>query len=142
MYLKKKKQEEPIGFGVKEDSSIREEEEQLKQKKKEMEDRLEEEEKKIGAYERELRELMSLSPRAKERVQMEKSLKGYDEGRKLWQEMSGEQSKKNIRRVAEMCVGVQGMGLCYGNWNMRDPAGVCQRCGVRGLCKLKEIKEE
>lgn len=64
-----------------------------------------------------------------------KSLNGYEEGRKIWELLSTSKNK-GVDIIVEMCLGEEvGMGLCYGNWDMRDPAGVCQRCGVRGLCK-------
>ena len=71
----------------------------------------------------------------KEKDKLGKSLNGYEEGRKIWELLSTSKNK-GVDIIVEMCLGEEvGMGLCYGNWDMRDPAGVCQRCGVRGLCK-------
>ena len=101
--------------------------------KQKVEEEREAEQKEIREYGEELKKVLEQGAQ-RGSSKLEKSLKGYDEGRKIWQEISTGEAVK-INRIAEMCVGKQGMQICYGNWNMRDAVGVCQRCGVRGLCK-------
>lgn len=151
MILRKKKPEEEqtlwarterSGCGVNEVNERMEQEGEdnassLKWKQKVEEER-EAEQKEIREYGEELKKVLEQGGTDRkvfsQRGRLEKSLKGYDEGRKIWQEISTGDPVK-INRIAEMCVGKQGMQICYGNWNMRDAVGVCQRCGVRGLCK-------
>jgi hypothetical protein len=62
-----------------------------------------------------------------------KSLGKYEEGRKLIEVMV---MNGGVQGVVDICI--DEMGICFGEWDSRD--SICQRCGVREICKLN-LKE-
>lgn len=101
--------------------------------------------KKEGGYEEEeeekkkrlvkLEELERRLFEEKRKGEVKNALRGYEEGRKIQEIIMGG-DKEKIRRVLEACISME---VCYGKWDMKDPSGVCQRCGIRGLCKVEKM---
>ena len=74
--------------------------------------------------------------------ELKRGLGKYEEGRKLLEVMSSASASANASQkeqkhhgVIEICIGE--MGICFGGYLSRD--SICQRCGVREICK--QVKE-
>jgi len=67
--------------------------------------------------------------------ELKRGLGKYEEGRKLLEVMSSASASEKHHGVIEICIGE--MGICFGGYLSRD--SICQRCGVREICK--QVKE-
>jgi hypothetical protein len=63
---------------------------------------------------------------------LKKSLGKYEEGRKILE------AGVKLEELVDICI--DEMGICFGGWESRD--SICQRCGVREICKISPKERE